>query len=188
MTKPQTMNRERPLGRIALILLASAIIYLILLGPQIDRLGQLRKREKELEISFAKMKRDLLAKDRVDRTYRSIEPMIKSTGHHQQEISLFTRELNDLYSPLGVRVRSVKILPANQNEFYRQFSVKLDMSGEIKDILRFLEAVETCAKPIKIEKLTLTAKDVPDQLSASFLISKIVSTPAGSSKREARRL
>lgn len=173
---PLEKTREKKLAIATMATLASVLIFLIIVDPQLARHKALMDQIHQQQINLTKMKSDLLVKDRIEKEYLEIEPLIRSSRTDQQEISLFTRELNDLYSPLQVKIGSVKIFPLVQNEFYRQLSIKIEMSGDIKDIMGFIRAIESSPKPLRVERLTLDVKEIIDQVQASFLISKVISS------------
>jgi Tfp pilus assembly protein PilO len=110
----------------------------------------------------------------VDQAYSEIEKHITSRKNDQQEISILTRQLNDYYSPLPVKISSVKIFPVTRYEFYRKLSVKIEMTGDIQDILHFINLLEKNPQPVRIERLAMTARDIVDQVQASFLVTKMV--------------
>jgi Tfp pilus assembly protein PilO len=128
----------------------------------------------DLQVKLAKLQADLLVRNRIDEMYKQIEPLIKNTGNDQQEISAFTRELSDLYSKLNVKMRSVKLLPTVREEFYRLLSVKIEMQGHIRDIVRFVLLIEAHASPLRIEQFGVKARETTDEVHASFLVTKVV--------------
>ncbi|HEX3006986.1 MAG TPA: hypothetical protein VHO90_05160 [Bacteroidales bacterium] len=174
--EPSGKNKEKKLAITTVATLAGVLIFIIIIDPQLERHKVLANQIYQQQINLAKMKSDLLVKDRIEKEYAEIEPLVSSSRTDQQEISLFTRELNDLYSPLQVKIGSVKIFPLVQNEFCRRLSIKIEMSGDIKDILKFIRAIEACRNPLKIERLTLDVKEIVDQVQVSFLISKVIAS------------
>jgi hypothetical protein len=121
------------------------------------------------------MKGDILIKDRIDRTYSQIGSLIKGVGTDQQEISLFSRELDSLVSRAIIKPGSVKILPVIHETHYRKLTIKLQTTDDIKKITGFINALESFEKPIRLEKIDFTAKERPDNVTASIVLTKIVS-------------
>ena len=177
MSSSKKKNREKLLAITAATVTVGAVTFTIVIKPQLAERKLCLKRMHQLQSKLTKMRRDLLIKDRIDNVYSQIEPLIAGNGTKQQEISLFTRELSDLYSKLNVKIRSVKILPFANEEFYSRLSTKIEMSGPIKDILSFIFSVETYPNPLKIEQFDLRAQEVMGNIQASFLISKVVVEP-----------
>jgi Tfp pilus assembly protein PilO len=170
-------SREKVLAIIAMGVILGAVIFTVIIEPELKERKTRLARMRQLQLKLTKMKGDLLIKDRIDNIYSQIEPLIVSNGTNQQEISLFTRELSDLYSKLSVRTRTVKILPIANEEFYKRLSVRIEMSGHIREILNFVLSVETYPNPIRIEQFDLKAREIVDNVQASFLVTKVVAEP-----------
>ena len=171
----RTINsREKVLGAIAAVTVLCSVIFSAIIEPQLE--GRRRRLERlyGLGLQLTRMKRDLLAKDRIERIYSEIEPLVSSGGSDQQEISKLTRQLSDLYSKLNVKIRSVKILPVVGEQFCRRLSIRIEMSGDIRSILRFVFSIETSSEPVRIEQLDLKSEEIVDIVGASFLITKVV--------------
>jgi len=151
-----------------------AVIFIVVIEPQLKEHKACSMRMNQLRLKLTKMKGDLLVKDRIDSVYAQIEPLIASSGTDQQEISLFTRELSDLYSKQKVRTRTIKILPIISEEFYRRLSVKIEMSGHIREVLNFIDSVETHPNPIRIEQFDIKSQEIVDNVEASFVVTKVV--------------
>lgn len=177
MNSSTKKNREKLLALIAATVTVGAVTFTTVIKPQLEERKLRLKHMHQLQSKLTKMRRDLLIKDRIDKVYSQIEPLIAGNSTEQQELSLFTRELSDLYSKLDVKIRSVKIPPPTNEEFYRRLSIKIEMSGRIKNILSFIFSVETYPNPLKIEQFDLRAQEVMGNIQASFLISKVVVEP-----------
>jgi Tfp pilus assembly protein PilO len=177
MTASAKNSREKVLAIIAMSVILGAVTFTVIIEPQLKKRKARLARMRQLELKLTKMKGDLLIKDRIDNIYSQIEPLIVSNGTNQQEISLFTRELSDLYSKLSVRTRTIKILPITNEEFYKRLSVRIEMSGHIREILHFVLSVETYPNPIRLEQFDLKAREIVDNVQASFLVTKVVAEP-----------
>jgi len=169
--------REKRLAWATMLLIIGVVLHVTVVGPQLrqrkSRLDHLHR----LQLTLAKMKADLLIRDRIEKSYARIESTIASKGSEQRNISSFTRELSVLYSNLNVKIRSIKLLPTTREQFYTRLSMNIEMTGHINEIIRFIIAVETKANPFKIEKLDLTAQEIADNIQASLVISQIVADP-----------
>jgi Tfp pilus assembly protein PilO len=170
-------NREKVLAIITASLILGAVAFTIIIEPQLKERKTRLAHMLQLQLKLTEMKGDLLVKDRVDNIYSQIKPLIASNGTNQQEISLFTRELSDLYSKLNVKTKTIKILPIINEEFYRRLSVKIEMSGHVRDILNFILSIETSLNPIRIEQFDIKAREIVDDVQVSFLVTKVVGEP-----------
>ena len=152
-----------------------ALAYVMIIEPQLDKRKTLLTEMQNKKLELTRMRAEMHIKDRVENTYIELEPLIMGNGTDQQEISQFSRELNDLYSRLRVSIRSVRVLPLLKEEHYRKVSIRTEMTGNIRDIVRLIGSVETGKKPVRIEHLNITAADAVDHVKASFLLTKVIS-------------
>jgi len=174
MKNPASKQREKKLAVLAGVIILAAAIFSVVVKPQLQRHRLLRQNLQQQQLKLIKIKGDLRVKSRIDEMYARIEPLMAGAAADQQEISSFTRELHELYSPLRVAIKSVKILPLLEDAYYRKLLIKVEMSGRIGPVVEFISAAAATPQPIKIESLSLQATDVADTLVATFLISKIV--------------
>ena len=170
-------NREKVLVVITVIVALSVSIFIVVIEPQLKEHKTRLMRMNQLRLKLTKMKGDLLVKDRIDSIYAQIEPLIASSGTDQQEISLFTRELSDLYSKRDVKTRTIKILPLTNEEFYRRLSVRIEMSGHIRETLNFIASIEKHPNPLRIEQFDIKSREIVDNVEATFVITKVVAKP-----------
>jgi len=174
ITINSSKNREKILAILTIAIIITMMIFISVVAPRLKerkiKLGQLSN----LQLRLTKIRSDILLKDRIDSLYQQIEPLLESGENQQQEISLFTRQLSDIYSSLNVKIRSVKILPVSNENFYRKLVIKLEMSCPVKELLKFVHELETISEPVKIEKFDLKTADIVDNLRLSLLISKVV--------------
>jgi Tfp pilus assembly protein PilO len=170
-------NREKFLAVIAVAVVVCAIVFVVIIEPQLEKRRVSLERMHQLQLKLTKMKGDLLIKDRIDNIYSRIEPLIAGDGTEQQEKSRFTRELSGLYSKLNVTITSTTILPTVDEQFYRRLSAKIEMRGHAREVFNFVLAVENNTNPIKIEQFQFKAREIIDNINASFLVSKVVAKP-----------
>ncbi len=175
-------KREKLLAIVTTVILGSIFLFTIIIEPQLKKHKALSSRLAQLQLDLTRARGNLLIKDRIEKTYTQIEPLIAVRGSQQQQISGFTRLLDNIYSKLNVKIRSVKILPVTDENHYRKLTIRIEMRGLVKDFFKFIDAVEQHIEPIRIEQFDLTSQETKDTVMASMIISKIVSAekkPAG---------
>ena len=167
-------NREKVLAITTAGVVLGAIAFIVVIEPQLKKYKASAARTNQLRLKLTKIRGDLLVKDRIDSVYAQIEPLIAGSGTTHQDMSSFTCELDDLYSGLNVRVRAMKMLANVNDDFYRRLAVRIEMTGKIADIVRFVHSVETHSNPMRIEQFELKAREIVDSVYASFLVTKVV--------------
>ena len=175
-------KREKLLAIATAAILISIFLFTMIIDAQLKQHKALSSQFSQLQLDLTRARGNLLIKDRIEKAYSQIEPLIASQGSQQQQISDFTRLLDQIYSKINVKIRSVKILPVADENYYRKLTIRIEMKGFVKDFLKFIDAVEQHTEPIRIEQFDLTSQQTKDNIMASMIISKIVSTenrPAG---------
>ena len=171
-------KRERWLAVVTGIVIFGAAIFAIVIRPHLSRRHQNIQHLQELRLKLAKMKADVMLKDKIDSLYSDIEPLITSQNTDQREISLLARQVGELHANLNVKIRSMRILPITQEQFYKRLAVRIEMAGHLRDVLNFISSVETCQNPLRIERLELTAQEIADHVQATFVITKVTAKPS----------
>ena len=184
MTGRTSKSREKLLSVITVAVIIGTVVFAGVVRPGLNERQSRLRRMHQLELKLTRIKRDVLEKDRIDRDYARIEPLIAGTGTDLQEKSKFARELHDLFSKQNVQTRTVTPLPILNEEFYRGLAIKIEMTGNIKDVLKFIFAVETYSNPIRIEWLDLKTRETTDDVHASFRITKVVAKAEGAGKAD----
>ncbi|MHC4396885.1 MAG: hypothetical protein ACYS1A_14645 [Planctomycetota bacterium] len=168
-------KREKVLAIVTAAILGSIFLFTTIVDPQFKKHKALSSRLAQLQLDLTRARGNLLIKDRIERAYTQIEPLIAAQGNQQQQISDFTRLLDQIYSKLNVKIRSVKILPIADENYYCKLTIRIEMTGFVKDFLKFIEEVEQRTEPIRIEQFDLTSQETKDNIMASMIISKIAS-------------
>jgi Tfp pilus assembly protein PilO len=174
MTAIRTKKREKILGVMTSAVIVGAMVHITAFKPQLRRYDRLEHNLQQLQLKLIKMRGDLLIKDRIDEIYTSQAPLLRNNGTDQQEISEFTRYLYRLYSRLDMKIKSVKILPVQEDESSRKLMVRLEMTGKISHMVKFISSVAASPEAIRIEQFSLQTEEQVDTVQGSFLISKVV--------------
>jgi Tfp pilus assembly protein PilO len=167
-------KREKVLAIVTAIVIAAVLVFTIIIEPQLNNRGHRIEKLQQLKLKLVKMQGDILVKDRIEQLYSQIEALITTQRSEQEQISVFTRELSSIYSKLDIKIRSVKILPIINNTFHKSLLIRIEMTGYIKDFLKFILSIETHTSPLKIEQFDLKSQETRDQIRASLLVSKVV--------------
>jgi len=168
-------KREKVLAIATAVILGSIFLFTSIIDPQLKKHKDLTSRLSQLQLDLTRARGNLLIKDRIEKAYIQIAPLITTQDSQQQQISDFARLLDQIYSKLNVKIKSVKILPAADENYYRKLTIRIEMTGFVKDFLKFIEAVEQHTEPIRIDQFDLTSQEARDTIIASMIISKIVS-------------
>lgn len=168
-------RRERVLGIITAMMIGGFILYKIFMGGMIAGYSEARAKTRELAGEWGKVQADIKVRDEMEVMYSQVKPMLANGGVEQRDISAFTRETSRLYSQRNLKVRSVRILPTTKGEYYGKLALRVELSGEVGEILKLLGDIEGMDSPVRVEELEVSVQDRADNVRAGFVISKMVS-------------
>ncbi|MBN2591528.1 MAG: hypothetical protein JXA96_16805 [Sedimentisphaerales bacterium] len=172
MTNSERKNREKILAIVTIIVVLGALAFSIIIEPQLAKRKKSLEEMYQLQLKLTKMRTDVRMKDRTDNIYSVYEPVIASIGNDAKDLSVFARELRNLYNKL--EVKNMSINPIIKEEFFKQLSMKIEVSGKIQDILSFILEVERYKNPIHIERMDIISHEITDTVKATFVITKVV--------------
>jgi len=135
----------------------------------------------ELKLKAMAIKNDLLVRTQIERQYELIkdritnsDPNTENNTNDQENMSL----LDDL-EQLKNRCRLIRgpltVNAVKQEAAFRILSLKIDLSGNINQLIEFVQLFEQSNKAWEIYRCRIDAKDQKDRVSASFEINKMVS-------------
>lgn len=168
-------HREKALALVTAVIIASVLLFAIIIRPEIKRRREYIENLNHLRLKLLKMQSNVQIKDRIEKVYSEVKPIIEAEGAEQEQLSAFTKELSNIYSELNIKIRSVKILPSVKKRFYTRFQIKIELSGEVRDFLKFVYAIEGYPKAVRLEQLDLKSQEIRNQVRVSLLVSKVVS-------------
>lgn len=174
MKNPNSKKRGKILAGLTAILILSALIYIAAVKPCIEDLVVRTNQIEKLKVELVKIRADMLVRDKIEQRYEYVKSLLGDEGSNQQQISRFCSELNGLYEKLPLQVRSIKIMPVAEDKFYRKLLVKIEFSGNIKEIMKLISAVELSGTAVGLEQMEIKASQTTDVVSGVFVLSKIV--------------
>lgn len=170
-------KREKLLAIITAATLGLVLLFTAIIDPQLKKHKILSSQLAQLQLDLTRARGNLRIKDRIEKAYVQISPLIATQNSQQQQKSNFTRLLDQIYSKLNVKIRSVRLLPPTDENHYQKLSIRIEMKAFVKDFIKFVDAVEQHTEPIRIEQFDLTSQETKDAIMVSMIISKIVSAP-----------
>lgn len=175
MKKNNSNLRQKRIAILTLIMIVAVILYTVILEPIVIRVKDHNSDIGLLKSDLVKIKSDMQVKERVESEYEKVKELISSKGSAQQEISSFSTQLHKIYSAINLQIRSLKIMPAVESDFYRTVSIRIEFEGMIKDITKLISEIEAANAPVSIEQLQIKSTQVTDKVKATLLLSKITS-------------
>lgn len=171
--------RFLPKRRLSPVVLAGAVTallgWIVFSGPasqwwrlhgQVERIGQ----------KLIAMERALRQQEQVETQSRQFEQRILARGTDAEESGLLLKELESLTRSASVKVKSIRSMPSHRIGDYRKFVVCLEIETRVNGMLELLYAIDSSAKILTVESLTLQAlRSGPNLLGASMVVSRTTS-------------
>jgi hypothetical protein len=165
----------------AIVLLGAAVFS----GP-VRQWGRQHRQVEQVRQKLVAMERALRQREQVETRSRLFEQRILARGTDAEESGLLLRELETLTRTANVKVKSIRPMPPQRIGEYRKFIVALEVETRVNGMLELLYAVDSSAKILTVESLTLQAlRTGPNLLGASLVVSRTTSgegrqqSPAG---------
>jgi hypothetical protein len=177
------MNPSRHLpkrrNRLSLILsgglMAGLLGWIAFSGP-VRQGWELHRQVTQVGQKLMDMERALRQREQVEAQSTQFEQRILARGTDAEESGLLLKELEALTRAASVKVKSIRSIPSQRIGSYRKFVVSLEVETRVNGMLELLYAIDSSAKILTVESLTLQAlRDGPNLLGASLVISRTTS-------------
>jgi Tfp pilus assembly protein PilO len=143
---------------------------------------QLRGQLEQVRQRLVTMERALRQREQVEAQCKQFEQRILARGTDAEESSLLLKELETLTRAANVTVKSIRSLPSQRLGDYRKFIVALEVETRVHGMLELLCAIDSSAKILTIDSLTLQAlRAGPNLLGATMVVSRTTSGEGRSS-------
>jgi Tfp pilus assembly protein PilO len=177
-------------NRWSLVLLAGAVTTLLgwigYSGPG-GQWWQLHTQVAQISQKLIAMERSLRRQKQVEAECKQFEQRILARGTDAEESGLLLKELEALTRSANVKVTSIRSVPSQRIGDYRKFIVSLEIEGRVNSMLTLLYAIDSSAKILTVESLTLQAlRAGPNPLGASMVVSRTTSGEGRSQPRPQR--
>jgi Tfp pilus assembly protein PilO len=165
--------------RLSVVLLAGVATgllgWIVFSGPA-RQWWQLRRQAGQVGQKLIAMERALRQQEQVEAQCRQFEQRILARGTDAEESGLLLKELETLTRAASVKVKSIRSMPSQRIGDYRKFVVSLEIETRVNGMLELLYAIDSSAKILTVESLTLQAlRSGPNLLGASMVVSRTTS-------------
>jgi Tfp pilus assembly protein PilO len=171
-------------SRLILIQLLGVVVgllgWIVFSGPA-GQWWQLHRQVRQAGQKLIAMERSLRQKEQVETQSKQFEQRILARGTDAEESGLLLKELETLTRAASVKVQSIRSMPSQRIGNYRKFAVSLEIETRVNGMLELLYAIDSSAKILTTESLTLQAlRFGPNLLEASMVVSRTTSGEGGS--------
>jgi len=171
-----TPFRPKRWSPILLAGVVAALLGWIVFSDPLRQGWQLHHQVRQARQKLIVMEEALRRQEQVEAQCRLFEQRILARGTDAQESGLLLKELETLTRAASVKVKSIRSMPSQRIGEYRKFVVALEVETRVNGMLELLYAIDSSAKILTIESLTLQAlRSGPNLLGASLVVSRTTS-------------
>jgi hypothetical protein len=154
--------------------------WVVFSGPA-GQWWQLHQQVRQAGRGLVAMERALSQQKQVEAQCRQFEQRILARGTDAEESGLLLKELETLTRAANVKVKSIRSMPSQRIGSYRKFIVSLELETRVNGLLELLYAIDSSAKILTVESLSLQAlRTGPNLLDAAMVVSRTTSGEGGS--------
>lgn len=166
-------------SRWSLVLLTSVVAGLLswmLFSRPAGQWWRLHRQVRQIGQELIAMERALRQQEQVEAQCKQFEQRILARGTDAEESGLLLKELETLTRAANVKIKSIRPMPSQRIGDYRKFIVSLEIETRVNGMLELLYAIDSSAKILTVESLTLQAlRAGPNLLGASMVVSRTTS-------------
>lgn len=168
-------SRERKLAVIAAVIFVVFFTDLLVVHPLLDHYAGLEEEIVTGQKKLAQNMMNITRKEMIERQYALYETMIREPATDEEETASLLSEIESLARNNKVTLIDLKPLEAKSHDFYKEFTVSLDIETEMEPLIRFLYQIETAPDLMKVMRAKLTLKGKAESMMKVQLeVSKIV--------------
>ena len=170
---PKRRNRLRLVVLPGIV--AGLLGWAVFSGP-VGQWWRLHRQVEPVRQKLIVMERALRQREQVEAQCKQFEQRILARGTDAEESGLLLKELETLTRAANVKVKSIRSMPSQRIGDYRKFIVSLEIETRVNGMLELLYAIDSSAKILTVESLTLQAlRAGPNLLGAAMVVSRMTS-------------
>ena len=172
-------QREKYLAAGALSLLLLAVFLNMILFPQIEKIGNNAEEIAGLSLEKQKALRTRESAELIDGRYLKLREDMISQAPPEEEVSLVLAELEGIIGRSNVQPLSIEPLPVKNYDLYREFTVEMNLGGDIAGLTRFLFELRNSQNRFAIDKITVNSEERSTSLKIQTAVSILLSGGPG---------
>jgi len=158
---------------IAFILIASTDRLIV--NPIRGRFQRVNQAIKISEKQLGHDLRNVHLKKQIEEEFEKYVQYVERSGSDAEESKKFLGEIESLAQQSNVDLVDIKPQKPIEVDFYKEYSVEIEVQGKIADLMTFLHRINISAQLLRVEKFRLNAKDSGTKaLKSSMLITKVL--------------
>jgi len=170
---PKWRSRLTPVQLVGVVM---GLLGWIVFSSPVGQWWQVHRQVGQVGQKLIAMEQSLRQQEQVEAECKQFEQRILARGTDAEESGLLLKELETLTRAASVKVKSIRSMPSQRIGDYRKFVVSLEIETRVNSMLELLYSIDSSAKILTVESLTLQAlRSGPNLLGASMVVSRMTS-------------
>ncbi len=177
-------SREKRFFILTSIIVGLSIFYLIAFKAIFLKWKVLSGEILQKETKLIKLRGVIAAKEELEEEYNNFKDRIKVKGSPDKDmVTGLLKDIESIARNSAVNILNIEPLPVKRERFYEQYSIQMEIEGDIEGIGLFLYNMDNSFRGfLNIERLEIESKGKERVLKAHLLINSILTSPPGSQK------
>lgn len=162
-------RREKLILILTIVIGVTVLIFNVFISPTLIRLSGIQQ---DIETKTALLKKyyHLMSQgESILTRYENYKSVIKKEAHPEDVVPALFKEVENMASSLSLPLETIKPLPLQKRQGYKEISLEVELKGDFPEIFRFINKVENSPSFIQVSHLRLA----PESHSSSKLLCKI---------------
>lgn len=167
-------NRERNFLFLTIAILIIFFFYNFIIGPIISKWKDLNIQLISKKIKLEKDLKIIRNKTNIQKEFNIYSKYMKPLGSEDKEMAILMSDIENIARSSNISITNVKPQAVVSGNFYKEFSVNLDIEGKIEEITRFLYELSRPPYLLKAKRFEFNVKSGKDSRIKGFvLITKV---------------
>lgn len=170
------LSKKEKIGlSFALAVMGVAFIDRLIISPIRERFQRIDQAIKISEKQLGHDLRNVRLKDQIAAEYEKYVKYVERSGSDEEEVAKVLGEIESLARQSKVSLVDSKPQTPKEVEFYKEYTVEIEVEGDIISLITFLYYLNTSEQLLRVEKLRLNPKRRESQtLKSSMMVTKIL--------------
>lgn len=167
-------KKEKRLFYITVTIIACVFLDRIVFRPVMNKLesfnGKISLEEKKLEKSM-----HILAQEPVITSeYKKFAQSIKQDQSDEETIASLLSSIEKMAGSVSVFILDMKPNPVDKSEFYKKFSVKIEVEAKISNLTDFIYQLENSPRLLRVSDFRLTPQKKETVLKINMTVTEVL--------------
>jgi len=151
-------KRERKILYASVIIIVLGSMDRLVYQPILSLFNEVEQEILSQENQLRKNMRFLAAREAISNRYSVYAAYAVTTGSDEEEVAGLLNEVEGVARKSGLALLNMKPKPAFTTEFGKQYPVEVEVETQMKELIKFIHALQSSKYILRVQKLRLVPK------------------------------